>query len=172
MGESVRIRHVILGTLPCVSITSLNQDANMATNADPDTMRLKGSPAKKSEKSCVKVQLPCSRSLHNWIVCLKILIRENLFYGKKENWDQIAPSNSPRARWHHLKTFGKEKGPSRGVVQKSEPHERNPCAPKFEEGSQDETVHQGRCARRVAWDLAKNVYKLKNTGKASFYFPV
>ena len=53
------------------------------------------------------------------------------------------------------------KGPSRGVIQKFEPDECNPCAPKFEERTQDETLHQGRCARRVAWELAKNVYKLK-----------
>ena len=39
-GESLRIRRVIIGTLPCVSITSLNQDANMATNANSDTMML------------------------------------------------------------------------------------------------------------------------------------
>ena len=52
-----------------------------------------------------------------------------------------------------------------------EPYERNPCAPKFEERTQDETLHQERCARRVAWDLAKNVYKLKNTDKATFYSP-
>ena len=37
LGETVRTRHVIIGTLRCVSITSLNQDARMATNADSDT---------------------------------------------------------------------------------------------------------------------------------------
>ena len=51
-------------------------------------------------------------------------------------------------------------------------HERNPCAPRFEERTQDETVHQGRCARRAACDLAKSVYKLKNTDKATFYCPI
>ena len=45
-GESVRIRHVIFGTLPCVTITRLNSDAHLATNADSDTSRLMGSPAK------------------------------------------------------------------------------------------------------------------------------
>ena len=34
--------------------------------------------------------------------------------------------------------------------------------------TQDETLHQERCARRVAWDLTKNVYKLKSTQKAAF----
>ena len=62
-------------------------------------------------------------------VCLKTLIGENLFYGKK--------------------------GPSRGIIQKCVPHERSPCAPRFEERSQDETSHPERCARRVAWDLGE-----------------
>ena len=43
-AEGVRTRHVIIGTLPCVSIARLNQGANMATNADFDTLRLMGSP--------------------------------------------------------------------------------------------------------------------------------
>ena len=30
------------------------------------------------------------------------------------------------------------KGPSQGVIQKCEPHERSPCAPKFEERSHAE----------------------------------
>ena len=52
LGESVRTRHVITGTLSCVSVTSLNQDANMA-NADFDTLRLMGSPVKKSRRTVV-----------------------------------------------------------------------------------------------------------------------
>ena len=36
-------------------------------------------------------------------------------------------------------------------------------------GSRGETLHQERCARRAAWDLAKNLYKLKNADKATFY---
>ena len=37
------------------------------------------------------------------------------------------------------KKIRRRKGPSRGVIQKCEPHERNPCASKFEERTQDET---------------------------------
>ena len=51
-------------------------------------------------------------------------------------------------------------------------HGRNPCAPKFVERTQDETFYPERCVRRVAWDLAKNVYKLKSTDKSAFYFPI
>ena len=61
-------------------------------------------------------------------------------------------------------------GPSRGIIQKCEPHERSPCAPKFEEISHEETLYQERCARRVAWDLAKHIYKLKDADKATFLF--
>ena len=50
-------------------------------------------------------------------------------------------------------------------------HERNPCAPKFAERTRDETLHQERCACRVAWDLAKNFCKLKKTDKAALYYP-
>ena len=39
---------------------------------------------------------------------LKTLIRENLFYVKKEDWDLNAPSNSPKAPGTRLK-FGKER---------------------------------------------------------------
>ena len=62
-----------------------------------------------------------------------------------------------------------DKGPSQGVFQKCEPQERNPCAPKFEDGTQEETLQQARCARRKAWDLAKNVCNLKAKDKATFY---
>ena len=56
-------------------------------------------------------------------------------------------------------------------MQKCEPQERSPCAPKFEERRQEETLQQERCARRVARDLAKNVMKLKDKDKATFYSP-
>ena len=69
------------------------------------------------------------------------------------------------------KNSGK-KGPSRGIIQKSEPHERSPSAPKFGERSHEETLHQERCARRVASDLATKKNKLKNADKATFCTPV
>ena len=64
---------------------------------------------------------------------------------KEENWDQITPSNSPKAPGTKQK-FGKEKGPSRGMIQKGVLHERNLCAPRFEERSREETLHQERYA--------------------------
>ena len=48
---------------------------------------------------------------------------------------------------------------SQGAVQRCEPQERNPCAPKFEDGTLQE------------WDLANNVYQLKARDKATFHSP-
>ena len=51
LGERKHVRHVIFGTLPCVSISSLHQDANVATNVDSSAMlRLMGSPVKSRRK--------------------------------------------------------------------------------------------------------------------------
>ena len=61
------------------------------------------------------------------------------------------------------------KGTSRGVVQKGEPHERNPCAPKFEERTLQETSRQEECARKAAWDLARKIHKLEPEDKATFF---
>ena len=47
------------------------------------------------------------------------------------------------------------KGPSLGIIHKGDTHERNPCAPKFEERTPEETSRQEDCARKVAWDFAK-----------------
>ena len=44
-------------------------------------------------------------------------------------------------------------------------------AMKFEDRSHEETQRQQRCARNKAWNLAKNMYKLKEKDKAAFYFP-
>ena len=46
------------------------------------------------------------------------------------------------------------------------PHQRNPDAPKFEDRFEEETEWQERCAREVAWRLAKSILKLKEKNKA------
>ena len=96
-----------------------------------------------------KDQLQYSRSLYHCVVYLNIIIRENLFYVNLENWEQNTPSHSPKALGTKLKILERT-GPSRGIIHKCAPHERSPRAPEFQE-----TLHQERCAREAAWDLAK-----------------
>ena len=41
----------------------------------------------------------------------------------------------------------RDQNPSLGIICPGDPHQRNPDAPKFEDGSQEETEWQERCAR-------------------------
>ena len=70
--------------------------------------------------------------------------------------------------WYEIRIRDR-KGPSRGIIQDGEPHERNPCAPRFEERTPEATSRQEDCARKAAWDLARKIYNLKKAGKATFY---
>ena len=73
--------------------------------------------------------------------------------------------------WYDFQIW-ERKGPSRGVVQKGESHERNPCAPKFEERTLEETSRQEESARKAAWDLERKILKLKAEDRATLYSPV
>ena len=59
------------------------------------------------------------------------------------------------------------KGPSLGKIQVKLPHQRSPYAVKFEDRAQEETARQQRCAQSEAWNLAKNIYKLKEKDKTT-----
>ena len=62
-------------------------------------------------------------------------------------------------------------GPSLGQIRVKIPHQRSPHAMTFEDRSHEETERRERCARGKAWNLAKNIYKLKEKEKAAFYIP-
>ena len=57
-------------------------------------------------------------------------------------------------------------GPSLGIIQKCEPHERNPCAP----GSRTGNLKAKEWGPQTAWDLARNIYKQKNRDRTTFFF--
>ena len=65
----------------------------------------------------------------------------------------------------------RDQNPSLGYICPGEPHERSPNAPKFEDRSQEETEWQEQGAREAAWKLAKNVFKLKEQRRATFFSP-
>ena len=134
----------------------------MGRRVSLDPLMQRKSPARRQKK------LRCSRSLHNWVVFLKIRIREDLFYVNQENWDQNTPSNSPKAPGTKSK-FGKERV-HREVLSKSVRLMSVVLARAEDsrERSHEETLHQERCARKAAWDLAKNIYKLENSDNTTF----
>ena len=63
----------------------------------------------------------------------------------------------------------RDQNPSLGYICPGELHERSPNAPKFEDRSQEETEWQEQGAREAAWKLAKNVLKLKEHQRATFF---
>ena len=65
----------------------------------------------------------------------------------------------------------RHQNPSLGYICPGEPHKRSPNAPKFEDRSQEETEWQEQGAREAAWKLAKNVLKLKEHERATFFSP-
>ena len=134
-------------------------------------LRLRRGPAKSQRKVVLKDQLHCWRSLDNWVVHLQILMREGLANGKKEHWDQKHAVKFSTSTWHQRK-IRERKGPSRGIFPKCAPHECSLCVPKFGRRSHEEILHQERCARIAARELAKIIYKFKNSDKAAFYIPI
>ena len=65
----------------------------------------------------------------------------------------------------------RDQNPSLGYIGPGEPHQRSPNAPKFEDRSLEETEWQEQGAREAAWKLAKNVLKLKEHERATFFSP-
>ena len=63
----------------------------------------------------------------------------------------------------------RDQNPSLGVICPGEPHQRSPNAPKFEDRSQEENEWQEQGAREAAWKLTKNVFKLKEQERATFF---
>ena len=76
---------------------------------------------------------------------------------------------SKKKKTPHRVTIRERKAPSQGVIQYTGSHERGPYAQNFEDRSREETLRQERCARRVAWEMAKSIHKLKEKEKATFY---
>ena len=65
----------------------------------------------------------------------------------------------------------RDQNPSLGYICSGEPHQSSPNAPKFEDRSQEETEWQEQGAREAAWKLAKNVFKLKEHERTTFFSP-
>ena len=88
----------------------------------------------------------------------------------RKSWKQFKGYDSLKSTQRQA-SIREKKGPSLGKIQVKHPHQRSPHIMKFEDRSHEETERQQRCARSKAWNLARNIYKLKEKDKATFYFP-
>ena len=63
----------------------------------------------------------------------------------------------------------RDQNPSLNRIWPSEPHQRNPNAPKLEDRSEEETEWKEHWAREVACKLVENILKLKEKKKTNFF---
>ena len=121
----------------------------------------------------LKGAVPILREKRSGVVYLKIQIQRSLFCGKLGKRDCTLRRDTLKNSQDALGTkfkFGERERPSRGVIQKGEPHKRNPCAPKFEERTPEETSRTRRvrpAKQHGIW--REKVFKFKAEDKATFY---
>ena len=128
-----------------------------------------GKPGKRSDKKLGQKSAKCQSSDARQLGCVfqdttptKSILRKGTDMRKP---NQRVKFTKPVAR--HTKI--RDQNPSLGFFCPGEPHERSPNAPKFENRSQEETEWQEQGAREAAWKLAKNVLKLKEHQRATFF---
>ena len=88
----------------------------------------------------------------------------------RKSWNAIRKVRFTKSTLRHA-SIREKKGPSLGKINVKVSHQRSPYAVKFEDRSHEETERQQRCARSKSWNLAENIYKLKEKDKAALFFP-
>ena len=76
--QNAKIRHVVIGILPCVIITCLNQDANMAKNANSDTTMLRRRPARSRRKGSAKGSVAVLKKKSKLWLCTSRFLSEEV----------------------------------------------------------------------------------------------
>ena len=188
--ELALIHSVKSGILQNACSTSPRVVADLEKSAHSHIVRLTNSLAKGPKRMMTKVQWLCWRRMSriierrdplytithqihdNWVACSRIWSRRSLhrFYGRAQTYGNRSDVWNSRKPLYVTVTF-ETKNPSLGYICPSEDHQRNPNAQKFEDRSQEETEWQEQGAREAAWKLAKNVLKLKEHERATFFSP-
>ena len=160
------------GILQNACSTSQRMDADVEKSALTHTARLTNSQARSLKRMVTKVQWLYWRIHNNWVAYFKIWSRRSLhrfcgrastYWSQSDVFNSLKPCNvtlTVETRIHRLEWFAQ-------VILIS----AKPNAPKFEDRSQEETEWQERCAREAAWRLAKNIVKLKEKHKTTFFSP-
>ena len=154
--QHVQDRRVIIGIIPCVVVTSLETDAFMAivascwwleeTQREVEKRRYSRSSCyfkeKKKVQGCV-----CKNSDP-----MNSILRKAEELGLNASAGHTMECSG--CTWYETK-IRERNWQSGGIIQKGEPHERNPGAPKFEERTPGETSRQEDCVSKAAWNLVR-----------------
>ena len=165
--QDEKYRRVIVDIIPCVVVTSLETDVAIVAYFDMLTVRSNLSARSRKEGTQGAVAILRKKSK---VVYLKTQIRWILCYGKLKNWDWTLLRDTPEIlRMHLVQIWTRErKWQSGGIIQKGEPHERNPCAPGSEEQPPEENLMTSRLWQQSSVELGENICKLKPNIKLRF----
>ena len=104
----------------------------------------------------------------NWVAYFRTWRRRSLFSGRAQTCRSQSNVWNSQRLLHVIPKF--ETKILRSVIfAQVNPHQRSPNAPKFEDRSLEKTEWQEQGAREAAWKLAKNVLKLKEHQRATFF---
>ena len=130
----------------------------------------------KEEKAMTRMLWLLWKVYHNWVVYHKIQMHrfhkaESLGETRgKKSWNQFKRVRFTKSTLRHA-SIREKKGRSLGKINVKDPHQRSPYAMKFEDRSHEESERQQRCARRKAWNLAKNITSSKKKTRLHSSFP-
>ena len=151
----LKARHFKIGILPCVVTASLKRWCKYGRTCFFRHVEAEEKPSKKSKKGGAKGSVELLKE-STQLGCVsegsyprKSFLREKGKLGSKH------AVKFSKSIWHQIK-IRERKGPSRGMHPQVWTSWAQSLRPKIRGRiTWGETLHQERCARRVAWDLAK-----------------
>ena len=171
-GQDEKDRRVILDSIPCVVVTSLETDAFMATVAYIDLLTVRSNLSARSRKEGTQGSVAILKEKEERPRLCVSRLGSNEFYST-ERWrigmERFGGTHQKILRMHLVQNWIRErKRQSGGIIQKGEPHGRNPCAPSSEGHPPEETSRQADCTSKVVWNLART-YASSKPKTTTFY---
>ena len=173
--ETVRIRHAIIVILPYVRNSKSDRGCKSGEKCVFMHKEFYSQPHKKQEAMVEKVPLLLLKNSKQSGCVFQDVEPPEIQVNSTAGHDILGTSaqRAPHRRYTIRPIKNRErKGPSQGDTQHSEPCERGPHAPNFEERSQEEAMRQERCARRDAWEMVKKYLQTQRKGQSHILLAV
>ena len=136
-------------------------DADLVKTALTHTARLTNSLAKSQEKNGDKSAMAMLKSGRQ-----SGCVFQDMAPPKSSSILREETEANPMCSIHYSHVTSSLHSRPKSIARKdfpSDPHQRNPNSPKFEDRSQEKAEWQERCAREAAWRLAKHILKKGET---------
>ena len=127
-----------------------------------------GQPRNKSKKSGVKGSVALLKESINLRCVSQYSYPRKSFPREQRRLGSKHTVKFSKGTWHRVK-FWERKSPWQGIMQKCEPHERNPCTQVCGKDTRRNLAPR-KMRPQSSMGLGENIYKLQNADKATFYF--